>query len=105
MSAIAVFTTVATREQARTMAQQLVERGLVACAQISEIESYYRWQAAVQHEPEFRLLLKTTAARYAAVEEAVRALHPYELPAIHAVAFERVFAPYADWVERESGGA
>jgi periplasmic divalent cation tolerance protein len=101
MSVIAVFTTVATREQARTLAEQLVERRLVACAQISEIESYYRWQGAVQHEPECRLLLKTTAAAYAAVEDAIRELHPYDLPAIHAVAFEQAFAPYADWVERE----
>jgi uncharacterized protein involved in tolerance to divalent cations len=81
---MAVFTTVARRDDARRIARALVERGLVACAQISEIESFYAWGGALQQEPEFRLLLKTTAARYAAVEAVVREMHPYELPAIHA---------------------
>jgi periplasmic divalent cation tolerance protein len=102
---LAVFTTVASREQARKIASALVERRLVACAQISEIESFYRWRGSVQHEPEFRLLLKTTQARYAEVEAALRELHSYELPAIHAVAVENAYGPYAAWVEEASCGA
>jgi periplasmic divalent cation tolerance protein len=82
---IAVITTVGSVEDARKLATALVERRLAACAQISQIESVYRWKGAIQHEPEFRVLFKTTAARYQDVEEAIRALHPYELPAIHAL--------------------
>lgn len=102
MKPIAVVTTVATREQARAMARALVERRLAACAQISEIESFYTWDGAVQHDPEFRLLFKTTADRYPAVEAAIRELHAYELPAIHAYAFEQVYAPYAEWIEENT---
>ena len=71
---LAVFTTISTREDARRIAQALVERGLVACAQLSDIESVYRWDGTTQQEPEVRLMLKTTAARYEAVEAALRAL-------------------------------
>jgi len=99
MSLMAVFTTVAERDDARRIARTLVERGLVACAQISEIESVYTWGGTLQQAPEFRLLLKTTAAGYAAVETAIREMHPYELPAIHAVALDPVYPPYAAWVE------
>jgi periplasmic divalent cation tolerance protein len=98
MKPVAVVTTVATREQARALARALVERRLAACAQISEIESFYTWQGSVQHDPEFRVLFKTTAERYEAVEAAIRELHAYELPAIHAYAFDRVYAPYAEWI-------
>jgi periplasmic divalent cation tolerance protein len=101
---IAVFTTVATRGDAVRIAREVVDRGVAACAQISEIESFYRWNGAVQNEVEYRLLLKTTAARYADVEALVRELHPYELPAIHALRFEQVYQPYAEWVESGSGG-
>lgn len=104
MSAIAVFTTVGSREEARRIAKALVERRLGACAQISEIESFYTWDGAMQNEPEFRVLLKTTDARYAAVEQAIRELHSYQLPAIHALRFEHVYAPYADWIESGSAG-
>jgi periplasmic divalent cation tolerance protein len=98
MKYLAVVTTVATREQAQTMARALVERRLAACAQISEIESFYRWDGAVQHEAEFRVLFKTTDVRYQACERAIKSLHPYELPAIHAFSMDPVFEPYALWI-------
>jgi periplasmic divalent cation tolerance protein len=98
MTPIAVVTTVATRAEAQTMAQALVQRRLAACAQISQIDSVYRWQGQVQQEPECRIVIKTTRERYAQVELAIRELHGYELPAIHAVAFEAIYAPYAEWI-------
>jgi periplasmic divalent cation tolerance protein len=94
-----VVTTLSTREQALALARDLVDRRLAACAQITAIDSVYRWQDAVEHEGEFRLLLKTHADGYAALEEAIRAQHPYELPAIHAIATAMAYAPYAEWVE------
>ena len=104
MRLLAVYTTVAGREDARRLARAIVERRLAACAQISEIESCYVWQGALQQEGEFRLMLKTTEDRYPALEAVLRELHPYELPAIHAVAVERAFPPYAAWVEEGSCG-
>lgn len=102
MKLLAVYTTVGSLEAARTIARALVERRLAACTQISEIESFYSWQGAVQNDREFRLLAKITEARYAEVEQAIRDLHPYELPAIHAVAIERVHEAYAAWVREGS---
>ena len=104
MKLLTVFTTVASREEAQKIASALVRQKLVACAQISEIESFYYWQGAVQHEPEFRVMLKTTEPQYQAVEAAIREMHSYELPAIHAVAVERAYGPYAAWVTEGSAG-
>jgi periplasmic divalent cation tolerance protein len=105
MRPIAVFTTVGSQDDARAMARALVERELAACAQISAIESFYVWDGTLQHEPEWRIVFKTTDERYAAVEAAIRDLHGYELPAIHAVAFEHVLAPYGEWVAAHSTGS
>ncbi len=99
MSCLAVVTTVGDRETAERMARSLVERGLVACAQISEIRSVYRWQGEICTDPECRVLLKTTAGRYEDVERAILELHPYELPAIHAFEFAHAHGPYADWIK------
>ena len=104
MKPIAVLTTVGAIEEARAMARSLVSRRLAACAQISEIESFYVWEGSVRNEKEFRVLFKTTGQRYEAVEAAIRELHSYELPAIHAVALEPVYAPYAAWIESNSQG-
>ena len=99
MKLLAVHTTVASLDAARRMARALVERKLAACAQIGEIESLYAWQGALANEREFRILFKTTDARVAEVEAAIRELHDYELPAIHAVALEHVDPAHGRWIE------
>jgi|SRR5664279_2224967 len=101
---LAVYTSVDSADTARALARALVECGLAACAQVSTIESCYRWKGSVETAHEWRILFKTTDDRYGAVEAAIRALHPYELPDIHAVAFEHAFAPYAAWIEEGSHG-
>ena len=62
------------------------------------VESFYVWDGALRHDPEVRVVMKTTEARYAELEKAVRELHPYELPAIYVVPLSRVYEPYAQWV-------
>ena len=99
MTAIAVVTTVASKKEARTLARALIEAKLAACAQISRIESIYPWKGAIEHGKEYRVLFKTLDEHYAAVERAIRELHSYELPAIHAFPMMHVSDAYAAWIE------
>jgi periplasmic divalent cation tolerance protein len=104
MSTIGIMTTTDSLDEARSLAAALVERKLVACAQISSIQSYYTWQGTVQDDEEFRLLLKTTAERYPDVEAAILELHSYDLPAIVAFDITQAYGPYADWVAENVSG-
>lgn len=104
MNTIAVVTTVGSRAEAQAMARALVERRLAACAQIDAIESFYTWDGAVQNAQEFRITFKTTDALYPAIEIAIRELHSYTLPAIHAVPLPNVYGPYAQWIENQCTG-
>jgi len=84
---------------AEMLARTLVERRLAACVNILPgVTSVYRWQSAVQTAQETQLLIKTTAARYAALEEAVRELHPYELPEVIAVDIAMGLPAYLNWL-------
>lgn len=105
MALLAVITTTATEEEARAIARALVDRGLAACVQISALESFYIWQGAVQQEPEYRVVAKTTEERYPDVEQTIKELHSYELPAIYGLPLYPVYAPYAEWVRTSSGGS
>ena len=100
---LAVVTTLPNRAAAQDLARALVTQRLAACAQISEIESFYTWDGALQQAPEWRLLLKTRAALYARLEAAIRAAHPYELPAIHALALQPIAPDYARWLDEQTG--
>jgi len=57
-----VLTTVGTPEDAEKLSQELVERRLAACVNIvGPIRSVYRWCSEVHSDPEFLLVIKTTA--------------------------------------------
>ena len=105
MELIVVTTTVAEQDDAHRIARALVGQRLAACVQVSAITSCYRWDGEVCESPEFRLAMKTRRSLYPAVEQALRALHPYALPAIHAVPVCAAHGPYADWVAAETSDA
>ncbi len=94
----AVTTTVASADLASALATAMVERRLAACAQLTPIDSVYRWHGELQREPEVRVLFKTTVQCKAALMAAIAQCHPYEVPDIHAETLAEVHPPYADWV-------
>ncbi len=101
---LVVMTTCPDRECADRLARGLVEKHLAACVNLlPEIGSVYRWQGAVEESRETLLFIKTTATRYAAVEDFIRARHPYELPEVIAVPIERGSGTYISWLERMVG--
>ncbi len=103
MSALLVLTNVPERAAAERLADLLVEKKLAACVNIlAPCRSVYRWQGAVQRDEEHPMLIKTTSERYAALEQALRAGHPYELPEIIAVPIERGLPAYLAWVAAET---
>ncbi|TAK43848.1 MAG: divalent-cation tolerance protein CutA [Betaproteobacteria bacterium] len=103
MSALLVLTNLPDRAAAEKLAEALVEQRAAACVNIlGPCRSVYRWQGAVQKADEHLMLIKSTADRYATLEQAIRAAHPYELPEIVAVPIERGLPAYLEWLAAES---
>lgn len=101
--AIVILTNLPDREAALKLAHELVARRLAACVNVlGECRSVYRWKGEIENAAEVPVLIKTRAARYAEVETAIRALHPYELPEIVAVPVERGLGEYLEWVADET---
>jgi len=100
--AIVVFMTASSVEEARRIAERLIDAKLAACVQIlPEIESVYRWENVVKREKELLILAKTTADRFSELEKQVRERHSYKTPEIIAVAVTKVSAPYREWLLNE----
>ncbi len=97
---IIVLTTVGSKEEARAIADALVERRLAACVNIiGPIESVFRWKGEVDFANEFQLLIKTTEARFKSVSGAIKELHSYELPECIKVSIEDGSAEYLKWID------
>ena len=97
--AILVLCTCPDESVALDIARDLVTQGLAACVnRLAPIRSIYRWAGRVCEESEQLLLIKTTAARYEALEMRLKALHPYEIPEIIAIPVVAGSASYLDWL-------
>jgi periplasmic divalent cation tolerance protein len=103
MATLLVLTNLPDTYSAHALAGALVEARLAACVSIlAPCRSVYRWQGKTENAEEVPVLIKTTAARYAALEAAIRARHPYELPEIIAVPIDRGLPEYLTWVDTET---
>ena len=94
-----VLTTCGSPEEARRMARELVERRLAACVNIvPQIESVYLWKNEIETATEYLLMIKTTAAAFERLRDAIRELHSYDLPECVQIVIEDGSAAYLDWI-------
>jgi periplasmic divalent cation tolerance protein len=103
VAVIAVLTNLPDSDSAFNLARELVRMRLAACANVlSPATSFYRWEGKDEQATEHPVLIKSTQARYAELEDAIRSLHPYELPEIISWPVGSGLPAYLDWVERET---
>jgi periplasmic divalent cation tolerance protein len=101
--ALLVLTNLADMASARLLARALVEQRLAACVtMLPAVQSVYRWNDVIEEAAEVTLLIKTTTARYEALEQAIRALHPYALPEVIAVPVTAGSPAYLGWIVQET---
>lgn len=94
-----VFTTVPLDLDAAAFAEGLVSGRLAACVSVlGEADSTYQWNGRLEHSRERQVLIKTTSARWPTLIEAVRRLHPYEVPELIAVPVTAGLPAYLRWV-------
>lgn len=99
---LAVHTTLDDARAAKTLARSAVEARLAACVHVETVTSVFRWDGVVREATEYRLLFKTSDAAYPALAEHILAAHPYEEPALWAIAIEKGAKGYLDWIAAET---
>lgn len=101
--AIVVVTNLPDLDTAQALARRLVGEKLAACANILPgVQSIYRWQGQVEEAGEVTVLIKTMRSRYAAVEEAIQSMHPYDLPEVIALPVVAALPAYLAWLQGET---
>ena len=96
---IQITTTIDTEELAMQIAEKLVEKKIAACVQVSgPITSIYEWKGKIENAKEWYCVIKTRKNLYQKVEEAIKAIHPYEVPEIIALPILEGNKDYLDWI-------
>ena len=101
-----VLTPTSSQEEARRIANELVERRLAACVNIvSKIDSIYRWKDKIEESQEYLLLIKTNEKGLAGLRDAIKELHSYELPEFIALPVNDGSEDYFKWIDDAVGGS
>ncbi len=98
-----VLTTCATIKEAKALSLKIIEENLAACAQISKIESFYKWNGKVENEPEYKLLIKTRDRLYDSLELFIKTHHSYDVPQIVQIPIQDGSEQYLDWIDESTG--
>ena len=77
-----VYVTNPSREKAEEIAGHLLEKKLIACANIFPVHSMYFWDGKLEKGDESVMIAKTTEDKYKEVEEEIKKVHPYSVPCI-----------------------
>lgn len=100
--AIVVTTSFEKKEDAANLGKQLLQKRLIACAQVSgPVDSLYWWQGKIQQEKEYTLLMKSRQSLWHPLREEVERLHPYDVPEIIATPVSSVSDDYREWLLEE----
>ena len=89
--------------EASRIARHLVERRLVACANLFQARSIFPWGGKVEESDEVAIIMKTRSSLVNEVIHEVRKVHSYEVPCIVSYKMEKGFKGYLDWIFSETG--
>ena len=89
-------------ETARTIARNVVEQRLAACANLWPVESMYRWKGSMEETREVVIVMKTRRSLLPRLFGAIKALHPDEVPCIVSYPMGAALPAYLRWIDSET---
>jgi periplasmic divalent cation tolerance protein len=95
-----IYVTNPSKEEAERIAKHLLEKRLIACANIFPIDSMYWWEGRIAHEKEHVFIAKTLVGKADAVESEIKKMHSYKVPCIARIPV-KTNADYFTWLRDE----
>lgn len=91
--------TTPSKQEAQKIAQQLLEKRLIACANITgPVSSLFHWSGKIEQAEEYLVFMKSRKDLFEKLTETVKALHSYEVPEILALSVVDGSRGYLEWL-------
>jgi len=94
---ITIYVTYPNLKEAKKIANHLLKRRLIACANFWLIKSAYWWKGKIQNDNEVVTILKTKKENWPKIKTEIKKIHPYEVPCIEKINVE-ANRNYEDWI-------
>ena len=96
-----IYTTNPDIKTAKKIANHLLKKKLIACANYFPIESSYWWNEKIENSKEIVAILKTSSKNIKIIENEIKKLHPYEVPCIIRIN-AKANTEYKNWIIKNS---
>jgi periplasmic divalent cation tolerance protein len=76
----------------------LVKNQIIACVNISKIDSVYSWNGKIQNLPEYLAIFKTITKNKTKLKKVIAETHPYDVPEIAEIDVTSINKSYLNWL-------
>lgn len=98
---IMVYTTCKNDREAHVIAKSLLQKRLVACANVFPVNSLFWWKGKIEETVEKAIIMKTKKKNFENVRKEIKRLHSYETPCIVAINIYNADSDYLKWLKEE----
>ncbi len=98
-----IYVTTSDKEEAERIASRLLEKNLIACANIFPAhQAVYRWDGEIKSESETAMILKTRLIHFKEIEKVIRDMHSYDCPCMISLGVQEGHIPFLEWIDSQT---
>ena len=93
-----IISTYPNKKSILKIANQLVKTKIIACVNISKIDSVYSWDGKIQNSSEYIAIFKTITKNKNKLKKRITETHPYDVPEIAEIDVTSINKSYLNWL-------
>jgi periplasmic divalent cation tolerance protein len=102
MSFLLIYVTTKDEKEAHKIANQLLSKRMIACANMFPVKSLYWWKGAIESDDEYAMIMKTQELHKESIISEIKTLHSYDVPCIEFFKIEDGSPDYLEWIMTET---
>ena len=98
MKPVLIISTYPNKKSILKIANELVKTKIIACVNISKIDSVYSWNGSIQNSSEYIAIFKTVTKNKTKLKKKITETHPYDIPEIVEIDVTSINKSYLNWL-------
>ena len=98
MKPVLIISTYPNKKSILKISNDLVKTKIIACVNISKIDSVYSWNGKIQNSSEYIAIFKTITKNKIKLKTVITETHPYDVPEIAEIAVTSINKSYLNWL-------
>ena len=98
MKPILIISTYPNKKSILKISNELVKTKIIACVNISKIDSVYSWNGKIQNSSEYIEIVKTITKNKIKLKKKIAETHPYDVPEIVEIDVTSINKSYLNWL-------